>query len=103
MGENHNFCVYILASRRNGTLYIGVTSDLVKRIAEHKNDLCEGFTKEYGVKDLVYYERHETAEHAITREKQMKEWKRQWKIELIEKMNPEWHDLYEGIKYRASR
>jgi putative endonuclease len=90
-------CVYILASERNGTLYIGVTSDLVKRVWEHKSDFVEGFTKEYQVHDLVWYELHESMEGAITREKQLKEWKRQWKIELIEKSNPYWNDLYQTI------
>ena len=80
--------VYILASKRNGTLYIGVTSDLVKRVWEHNNDLVEGFTKSYGVHRLVWYELHESMESAITREKQLKEWKRQWKLELIEDTNP---------------
>ena len=78
------FCVYILASRRNGTLYIGVTSDLTKRAWQHKEGFVEGFTKQYDVKKLVWYEQHETAESAITREKQLKKWKRAWKLELIE-------------------
>jgi putative endonuclease len=90
-------CVYILASERNGTLYIGVTSDLVKRIWEHKSDFVDGFTKQHQVHDLVWYEMHENMESAITREKQLKEWKRQWKMDLIEKMNPYWNDLYETI------
>ena len=90
-------CVYILASRRNGTLYTGVTSDLVKRVWEHKNDLAEGFTKRYSVHTLVWYELHETMYSAITREKQIKEWKRRWKLDLIETMNPDWHDLYDDI------
>jgi putative endonuclease len=90
-------CVYILASQRNGTIYIGVTSDLVKRIWEHKNDMVEGFTKKYGVHTLVWYEAHETMEAAITREKQLKEWRRAWKLELIEKMSPDWRDLYADI------
>jgi putative endonuclease len=85
-------CVYILASERNGTLYIGVTSDLVKRVWEHKSDFVEGFTKQHQVHDLVWYEVHENMESAIVREKQLKEWKRQWKLELIEKMNPYWND-----------
>ena len=89
--------VYILASRRNGTLYIGVTSSLAKRVWEHKNDAVEGFTKRYGVHQLVWYELHETMESAISREKAIKEWKRQWKLELIEKMNPAWKDLFESI------
>ena len=89
--------VYILASERNGTLYIGVTSDLVKRIWEHKSDFVEGFTKQHQVHTLVWYEVHENMESAITREKQLKEWKRQWKIALIEKSNPYWNDLYPTI------
>ena len=89
--------VYILASRRNGTLYIGVTSSLAKRVWEHKNDVVEGFTKRYRVHQLVWYELHETMQSAISREKAMKEWKRQWKLELIEKTNPAWKDLYESI------
>jgi putative endonuclease len=89
--------VYILASKRNGTLYIGVTSDLVKRIWEHNNDLVEGFTKSYGVHRLVWYELHEDMGSAITREKQLKEWKRQWKLRLIEDTNPNWLDLYPTI------
>lgn len=90
-------CVYILASKQNGTLYIGVTSDIVKRIWQHKNDLVEGFTKEHVVHDLVYYELHDTMESAITREKNIKAWKRAWKIELIEKDNLKWRDLYHGL------
>ncbi len=90
-------CVYILASQRNGTIYIGVTSDPVKRVWEHKSDLVEGFTKKYRVHTLVWYEAHETMEAAITREKQLKDWKRAWKLELIEKMNPDWRDLYADI------
>ena len=92
-----NFCVYILASGRNGTLYIGVTSDLVKRIWQHKNDIIVGFTQRYKVKNLVYYEQHETADSAIHREKRLKEWKRSWKLSLIEQFNPQWHDLYDNI------
>ena len=90
-------CTYIMASKRNGTLYIGVTSDLIKRIWEHKSDFVESFTKQYQVHDLVWYELHENMESAITREKQLKEWKRQWKIDLIEKSNPYWSDLYPTI------
>jgi putative endonuclease len=86
--------VYILASRRNGTPYIGVTSDLVKRAYEHKQDLVEGFTKRYGVHELVYFEMHEDMVSAIAREKQLKKWNRAWEIELIEQRNPEWRDLY---------
>ncbi len=90
-------CVYILASDRNGTLYVGVTSDLPKRIWEHRNGVAEGFTKKFGVHRLVYAESHETMEAAILREKRVKEWKRAWKIELIEKTNPQWHDLYDSL------
>jgi putative endonuclease len=88
-------CVYILASRRNGTLYIGVTSDVLWRISLHKQDLIEGFTKRYGVHRLVYYEMHETMPSAIQREKRLKKWNRAWKIRLIESMNPEWEDLFD--------
>ena len=90
-------CVYILASDRIGTLYTGVTSDLAKRIWEHKNDAMEGFTKKYDVHTLVWYEQHETMESAITREKSIKEWNREWKLRLIEESNPEWRDLYPDI------
>ncbi|MFO7592922.1 MAG: GIY-YIG nuclease family protein [Pseudomonadota bacterium] len=90
-------CVYILASKPNGTLYTGVTSNLPKRIWEHKNNVVEGFTKKYGVHTLVWYEVHETMESAILREKRIKEWKREWKIGMIEKNNPQWRDLYPGI------
>ena len=89
--------VYILASKKDGTLYIGVTSDLVKRIWEHKQNLVDGFTKRYGVHLLVWYELHENMESAIVREKQMKDWKRIWKLELIENKNPGWLDLYHGL------
>ena len=88
-------CVYILASNPYGTLYIGVTSDLVQRVWQHKNDLVEGFTERYGVHMLVWYELHETMESAIAREKALKKWNRAWKIELIEKTNPNWADLYD--------
>ena len=91
------FYVYILASKRNGTLYIGVTSDLLKRVWQHKNKLVEGFTKKYDVNRLVYYEIHSDAENAIIREKQLKKWRRSWKIKLLEEKNPDWKDLYEGI------
>jgi len=90
-------CVYILANRRNGTLYIGVTSDLLKRIWQHKNDLAEGFSKKYGTHMLVLYELHATMESAITREKGIKKWERNWKIQLIEKTNLNWSDLYDGL------
>jgi len=90
-------CAYILASKRNGTLYVGVTTDLVKRIYEHKSDLADGFTKKYHVHMLVYFETHDGIAAAITREKQIKKWNRSWKIELIEKTNPQWCDLYDEI------
>lgn len=86
--------VYMPASKRNGTLYIGVTSDLVKRIWEHRNSMVDGFSKRYGVHTLVWYEVHGSMESAIEREKRLKDWKRAWKLELIEKSNPEWQDLY---------
>lgn len=89
--------VYILASQRNGTLYIGMTSDLVKRLWEHKSKVIPGFTDKYDVILLVYYEIFGDIQSAAAREKRLKEWKRQWKIELIEKMNPEWKDLYHDI------
>ena len=89
--------VYILASKPNGTLYIGVTSDLVKRIYEHRTDAVDGFTKMYGVHDLVFFEVHETMESAIRREKQLKHWKRTWKIRLIEEHNLSWTDLWSTI------
>ena len=89
--------VYILASKRNGTLYTGVTSNLVKRIWEHKNDTMEGFTKKYGVHILVYFELHQTMLEAITREKQIKKWNRQWKINLIERENAQWRDRWPEI------
>ena len=92
-----NYYVYVLASKRNGVLYVGVTSDLAQRIYAHKNNFVEGFTKKYGVHMLVYFEECGGREGAIQREKQIKEWKRQWKLELIEKGNPEWKDLYEEI------
>ena len=91
------FYVYILCSKRNGTLYIGVTSDPIKRVYQHKNKLVDGFTKKYDVKQLVWYEKHESVESAIQGEKQLKKWKRAWKLKLIEKSNPQWNDLYEGI------
>jgi len=89
--------VYILASNQNGTLYIGVTSDLAKRAWEHKNDLVEGFTEKYGVHRLVHYEMYADMLSAITREKQLKKWNRAWKLELIEEKNPGWNDLWDEI------
>jgi putative endonuclease len=90
----NGYVVYILASQRNGTLYTGVTSDLTKRIWEHKEEIFGGFTKEYQVKNLVYFEVHDNVDEAIKREKRLKRWNRAWKIELIEKDNPQWRDLY---------
>lgn len=89
--------VYILASRRNGTLYVGVTSDLAKRIWDHKNDVVAGFTKSHGVHTLVHVEAFETMAEAILREKQLKKWRREWKLNLIEKTNPNWRDLYDDL------
>ena len=94
---NKQPAVYILASKKNGTLYIGVTSNLLNRIWEHRNNLVEGFTKRYDVHCLVWYELHMSMESAIRREKQLKEWKRSWKMQLIESVNPNWEDLYPGI------
>ena len=90
-------CVCLLASQRNGTLYVGVTSNLVNRVWEHKEKLADGFTKKYTINQLVWYEVHETMESAISREKAIKEWKRLWKLRLIEEANPEWTDLYDQI------
>ena len=90
-------CEYILASKRNGTLYIGVTSNLAKRVWAHKSEMSDGFTKKYGVHTLVWYEAHATMESAIAREKSLKKWKRAWKLELIGKENPTWRDLYRDI------
>ena len=89
-----SFCVYILASARNGTLYVGVTSNLIQRVWQHKEGLIDGFTKRYRVKNLVWFEQHEDAESAIRREKQIKKWERQWKVRLLEAGNPYWNDLY---------
>jgi putative endonuclease len=94
MKENFNPTVYLLCSKRNGTLYVGVTSNLCNRIAEHQHGAIAGFTQKYGVKTLVWFQEFDSMDVAIKREKQMKEWKRAWKIELIEKSNPDWHDLY---------
>jgi len=93
----HQPAVYILASKRNGTLYVGVTSDLIRRVWEHKNNMVAGFTKRYGIHQLVWYELQENMESAIIREKRIKEWKRKWKLKLIEKNNPNWQDLYQTI------
>ena len=88
-----NYYIYILASKRNGTLYIGVTNDLVRRVLEHKNKVIKGFTDKYNVNSLVYYESYSSINEAIKREKAMKKWNRAWKIQLIEKENPTWNDL----------
>jgi len=89
--------VYIMSNKQDGVLYIGVTSDIVKRVYEHKNGFVDGFTKQYNLKTLVYYEVYDEIEEAIKREKQLKNWHRDWKIELINKQNPHWEDLYESI------
>lgn len=89
--------VYLLASQRNGTLYVGVTSNLVQRVWQHRNDLVDGFTSRYGAHDLVWYEMHEAMPGAIAREKAIKKWRRAWKIQLIESFNPDWRDLYDSI------
>ena len=90
-------CVYVIASKRNGTLYVGVTSNLRQRVWQHKEGMIDGFTKDYGVKILVWFERHDTMEMAIRREKQLKKWNRMWKVREIERSNPEWQDLYDRI------
>lgn len=91
------YYTYILASKRNGTLYVGCTNDLVRRVYEHKNDFFKGFTKKYGVHMLVYFEQCDDFDSALQREKQIKEWKRKWKLELVEKGNPLWQDLYDEL------
>ena len=91
-------CVYILATKRNGTLYVGVTSQILRRGWEHKSDAVSGFTKTYGIHLLVHVEFYESMPEAIAREKQLKNWKRAWKIELIERANPQWRDLYEDMR-----
>ena len=92
--KKEQFFIYILASRKDGALYIGVTSDLVKRIWEHKNRLVKGFSKKYNTDKLVYYEQCMDGKNAIQREKQLKKWNRKWKVELLERNNPDWKDLY---------
>ncbi len=92
-----NGYIYIITNRKNGTLYIGVTSNLVKRVYEHKSKITDGFSKKYNLTKLVYYEVFDNIENAIKREKQLKNWKREWKVELIEKVNREWNDLYNEI------
>ncbi|MDH4181163.1 MAG: GIY-YIG nuclease family protein [Betaproteobacteria bacterium] len=95
--DERSYWVYIMASKRNGTLYVGVTSDLAKRAWEHREDFVKGFTSSYRVHRLVWFEQHATAEAAITREKQIKRWNRAWKVRAIEALNPYWNDLYESL------
>jgi putative endonuclease len=90
-------CVYLVASERNGTLYVGVTSNLIKRVWEHKNDVVEGFSKKYGARSLVWYEVHETMQSAIARKKAIKKWRRAWKLALIQNTSPYWRDLYADL------
>jgi putative endonuclease len=92
-----SFWVYILASRRNGTLYIGMTDDLVRRAWEHRTGTIPGFTRKYGIKMLVWFEQHETRESALQRERQLKKWNRSWKLQLIERFNPSWEDLADEL------
>jgi putative endonuclease len=92
-----NGWLYILANRPGGTLYVGVTNDLIRRVSEHREGAAEGFTKRYDVKRLVYYEQHDTVPLAIQREKNIKHWSREWKIDLIISLNPEWRDLYPDV------
>jgi len=102
MVTEKQYYIYILASRKNGTLYVGVTNNLLRRIYEHKNDLVEGFTKKYNVHKLVHYEKINDVRVVIQREKRIKKWKREWKINLIEKLNPEWKDLYYDLLSQAN-
>ncbi len=95
--SNKEPAVYIMASKRNGTLYTGVTSDLIRRVWEHRNDMVEGFTSRYGVHQLVWFEFHEAMPGAITREKRLKKWNRAWKLRLIEQTNQDWKDLWDDI------
>jgi putative endonuclease len=97
MGKERSYWVYILASKIGGTLYIGVTNDLIRRVYEHRMGLVDGFTKQYGVHRLVYFEKYSDVESAIVREKRMKKWNRAWKIRLIEETNPNWDDLWPQI------
>ena len=92
-------CVYLLASKRNGTLYVGVTSNLIARIHQHRTGAFEGFAKKHGIKSLVWFEPHETMEAAIIREKRIKKWKREWKLRLIEERNPDWRDLAQDLGF----
>jgi putative endonuclease len=103
MQRQHLYFVYILASQRNGTLYTGVTNDLVERVHQHRDGKADGFTKRYGVHLLVYFERHGDIREAIAREKRIKRWRREWKVQLIETDNPRWADLLPGLIGRGSR
>ena len=93
----HYYFVYIMAKARNSTFYVGITSDLQKRVWEHKNEVADSFTKKHNIKNLVYYEIFDNPENAIRREKRLKKWNRSWKMKVIEEMNPNWEDLYEKI------
>ena len=95
--QSMTYFVYILASQRNGTLYVGVTNNLARRIHEHREKIIEGFTSQYNVTKLVWFDQTDSIEEAISHEKRLKRWQRAWKIALIEKTNPSWNDLYEGI------
>jgi len=97
LGGEAQYAVYIMASRRNGTLYVGVTNDIARRAFEHRNGVGAAFTRKYGVTRLVWYERYADVNEAIAREKQLKKWERAWKLEIIEAMNPDWNDLYETL------
>jgi putative endonuclease len=97
MARREFIAVYIMASRRNGTLYLGMTSDLPRRVYQHREGLIEGFSKEHGCKLLVWFEQHEEVGRAIDREKELKKWRRAWKVALIEKANPQWRDLYDDF------
>ena len=101
MHQDFQPCVYLLASKRNGTLYIGVTSNLLARIHQHRTGAVRGFTREYAVKQLVWFERHATMDSAITREKRVKKWNRAWKLQLIEAENPDWRDLAEDLGFES--
>jgi putative endonuclease len=97
MTKEHHYWVYILASKRNGTLYIGVTNDLYRRMLEHREGAADSFTKRYGVHRLVWWECHQYVNGAITREKQLKKWNRAWKLRIIEEINPNWDDLFDQL------
>ena len=101
MHQDFQPCVYLLASKRNGTLYVGVTSNLLARIHQHRTGAVRGFTREYAVKQLVWFERHATMDSAITREKRIKKWNRAWKLQLIEAENPDWRDLAEDFGFES--